>query len=512
MNSPDLALDNHDRDRENHPDLGRIIDPKHLTLLDEVVDNGQHRLSELLKRHGKIAEPLMERFGQLLENASRLSEYLDDVLGQAGYQNDAGRILQNILQPAVAWAENQRFEYPDDNPDYDPPFPLPSDLHLFYIHPIESFLGQAERSIDGFVKYQYYFERFWRETEPSTTKSDLITPEKVAAGQEKIMQSLNLNEYEKRTADASVTLHYLLQGLLETSDADILRLLRHQSPAREKLVLDLGCGTGRLDIALALTGRFKINGIDLSSEVLEQAGQRVANIAGPAGQDQVLGDLDTAVGSLWASRQKRIGRLDIDRQRLELSDRLSLKKASFFELNREKYQELFGNRLADAVTITWHTFGFAGDRSGQLQVLANAIDNLEQGGRILIEMPDRELGEYGRVAESYHRQSGGKTPLGVVVDRPAGKGSVSNPDSEGAPRYFPSKAEMFSVLKEAGFEKVGCQSYYIRIRDNGKERLIKEILYTAQKPLAAGDSEKEAILTYRLRNPNSFDALPSELE
>ena len=66
----------------------------------------------------------------------------------------------------------------------------------------------------------------------------------------------------------------MLQGLQYQSPATVARLLADHLPARQARVLDIGCGTGLLGQALATHGFTRIDGLDVSPEMMEVARRR----------------------------------------------------------------------------------------------------------------------------------------------------------------------------------------------------------------------------------------------
>ena len=66
----------------------------------------------------------------------------------------------------------------------------------------------------------------------------------------------------------------MLQGLQYQSPDTVARLLADHLPARDAVVLDIGCGTGLLGQGLAAHGFTTIDGLDVSPEMMQVAQQR----------------------------------------------------------------------------------------------------------------------------------------------------------------------------------------------------------------------------------------------
>jgi len=138
----------------------------------------------------------------------------------------------------------------------------------------------------------------------------------------------------------------------------------------------------------------------------------------------------------------------------------------------------------------WHTLGFAGDLEKMKQVLRNAYEILRPGGRICIEMPDRNFGGYGRAIRDFHSDNP-DLPFGVIKDAPSKSGdSPTEQDEEMATwRYFPSNSEVLDALMETGFDTRDThtpmtRSYFVQA-DAGEQSklLIKENMFVATKPI-----------------------------
>lgn len=66
----------------------------------------------------------------------------------------------------------------------------------------------------------------------------------------------------------------MLKGLGYVSPARLAKLVSRVAPDRRALVLDVGCGTGLLALELARRGYSRLEGLDVSAEMLEAAGAR----------------------------------------------------------------------------------------------------------------------------------------------------------------------------------------------------------------------------------------------
>jgi len=80
-----------------------------------------------------------------------------------------------------------------------------------------------------------------------------------------------VNFYRNWAADYD---HQMLDLLGYISPASIAEILAEHLPDREASILDVGCGTGLTCRVLAERGYRNLDGIDLSSEMLEVAGER----------------------------------------------------------------------------------------------------------------------------------------------------------------------------------------------------------------------------------------------
>src|SRR5918994_4953336 len=59
----------------------------------------------------------------------------------------------------------------------------------------------------------------------------------------------------------------------------VYELVEREADLRGRRVLDIGCGTGRLSVALAEHARAKVWGVDASAEMLAVAKEKVPGVA-----------------------------------------------------------------------------------------------------------------------------------------------------------------------------------------------------------------------------------------
>lgn len=344
------------------------------------------------------------------------------------------------------------------------------------------FLAQP-RTPEGFITGQnwiskYFFDQYYdSRNQSASSEVRPLTPEEVSEGQQEIMKRINLRDYEGKTTNTQVTLENLIPAIYEAA------------PDTSLTILDIGAGEGRIAIPLAALGH-KINALDLSPSMKGAITQRAAEFR----DDYLYHEPNELVDTTISTMNKLNARTNDTETDIErITEHIKAQTGNFFNLDRKAYSELFGEQPADVAIIMWHTFGFAGDHDGQLKVLQNIYANLKQGGRIIIEMPDRNFGPYARAVREFHAQELAKKqsdpdykplPLGALIDAPSNdNGNLStSSQSVSAPRYFPSNEEISDVLGEAGFNILDTKNYFVPQQSHqDKTLVIKENLFIAEK-------------------------------
>lgn len=145
-------------------------------------------------------------------------------------------------------------------------------------------------------------------------------------------------------------------------------------------ILDAGGGNGRLSIPLSEKG-YEMTNIDSSHELLEEMKSKT---------DKVLA-------------------VETDLRKLPV-----------------------GDGQYDAVTFNWHVFCDILGVKSKNQVLTEAFRVLKDGGVIILDLPDREQGEFKKD--------------GVYINYPGGESLFVG--------YVPSEEEMKGYLREAGFKEI----------------------------------------------------------
>jgi len=137
--------------------------------------------------------------------------------------------------------------------------------------------------------------------------------------------------------------------------------------------------------------------------------------------------------------------------------------------------------------------------------LKNIFDNLRPGGKILIEMPDRNFGGYARALREFHAVNP-DTPFGTILDSPS---ASNNPTEQNqatdTPRYFPTSEEIIGAIAETGFSFEKAPTYFVQ-SENGL--VVKENLFIATKPM---DKERLEKLKAYLAHGQRVESVPLEL-
>lgn len=292
-----------------------------------------------------------------------------------------------------------------------------------------------------------------------------------------------LRKFEGWTTDTAKSLEHSLGAI----DDMLPQSRTGDNPT--KLVLEVGAGGGRITTPLALAG-FKVGGIDNSTRMIKEAENRPEQF-----RRALLSGRDDHLVSSTQRAFRATGREISDELLEELSDHIRIREGNFFHYGPDQYRQDFGERQPDVAVIMWHTLGFAGSTEKMLTVVRNIFDMLRPGGRIIIEMPDRNFGGYARAIREFHETHEGKD-FGVIEDAPSQSGD--SPTEQNAQftttRYFPSNAEIFEVLKKVGFDpkQTRKESYFVQAgAESSGKLLIKENMFIADKPL---DDERASLV------------------
>ena len=351
-----------------------------------------------------------------------------------------------------------------------------------------------QRTPASFIKSQDILHRFisspfYDEQVFDPAKHRPIEPGEIAAGQEKIMSEINLQEYEDKTTNTATALENLISEVYETK------------PDYSMTVLDIGCGDGRVAIPLAALGH-QVNALDISNKMIvglaaraEQFSKDYIEQVGTIYQHGKVATtnslLNTSIGVF-----EKINSVsnDFEQDVESAPEHINGAVGDFFELNQAEYERKFGTKPADVAIIMWHTFGFAGTHDGELQVLNNIFQNLQPGGRIIIEMPDRNFGPYHEAIAAHYASELEKKrqnpdykpyPLGTLFDAPSKQEGALTSGSEtvAVPRYLPSNKEIWQVIEEVGFSFLKIKNYFVSAEnEQGEVLIIKENMFVAEKP------------------------------
>lgn len=389
-----------------------------------------------------------------------------------------------------------------------------------------------------------------REVISARKKPEFMGASVLAASQEELYDNSDLREWEAETADTYQSLKHVLQvirereALAELSDKLVLpRLLSGRDDVaqfelsdrerkaitmsgkewRPRTILDCGTGEGRIAGMLARLGYY-VMGLDISSEQLARVPKRIeeegAVLRGEASNPllsanalmrlQAEGALppeahidldDEEVKKRYATVKGNFLSLHADLHRAVLNwenQYPNTDKYDFFNVKNSEYSYAFhdqGDQFTDVgfdmVLFNWHTFCEAGTPDEQLKVLENALNVMNPGGTLVIEIPDRMVGSYAESLKNYHELHPDE-PFGTIRDSTSTDPGVATmmheEATEDTPRYFPDRNELVYLLKAAGFEidpEKDIQTYLITKEDpaTGKKTLqVKELFITARKP------------------------------
>ncbi len=286
--------------------------------------------------------------------------------------------------------------------------------------------------------------------------------EKEAFVKEKTPYELNLSNpdtlelIEEKTADTGKTLERLF---------DLIGKNNYQK------VLDLGVGEGRIAVPLAMKG-VEVLGVDQVERELAKIDKRVKQEIGKKGNSWK--HLEELISS------GKVKESDFDFSLDNVRKRIKTKTGNFFDLNNV----LDKDDKFDLVTFTWHTFCETGTIDNQRDVLVQVYNNLNPGGSVYIEIPDRTVGAY-KFALYENSRRHPEEPIGVSRDSTClTPGVACVYDEQAPPRFFPGRTELTSLLESIGFVDVEIDTYLITSHDKESNEYleVKELVVTAKKP------------------------------
>jgi|GEM_PF-6838180 len=404
---------------------------------------------------------LFREYSTTYQLAEAVSRHIGLMLQNQANDLEINLIRENILMSAQKVLLNPE---PDDEN-------LAGRENLIFINQELNMILGLPPTKEGFIDGQVFMGRYLKDNIKSTGGNAEYLVASIINGYLRRLynnESFDLREYEDKTTDTAQTLDHALEVIEDdpylrvTSDNDFLTIINY------------GAGGARDSIPFALLGH-KVNGIDISARMVAQGQERVMEFQSMAANGTV-DPYKQQIDQVIADHNLSYGPEDV----AALSQRIDIREGNFSTFSGEQYKKTFGEP-ADAAMMMWHTFGFAGDHDGQRQALTNIYDSLRPGGMVIIEMPDRNFGQYARMIRKYHAEHPSE-PFGAVVDAPSSQpGQVTEQNSANlSPRYFPSREEIETVLQESGFEIEHVRTYFVRNEDN---LVIKENMYVARKRL-----------------------------
>lgn len=438
-------------------------------------DAGEKILDLQANLSDQEAEILFTEYGKIYQIAEEVAIWVKKVLFTDADNLTAKDLLEvNILREQILRKAQDALLHPIEE-NSGTRF-LPGRDRLFFMRNELEKVVSNEPTIDNFEMAQFILNRYFADNVPSGERLSL-SEQVISDGLAKLYnnQEFSLRDYEGKTSDTSRSLSALLHEMNEMPAQEMT------GDPEERLIYDIGAGDGRIAIPLALSGA-NVVGIDYSERMVADSRTRPIEFARTLrnGEDDHLAD---SARSAFDQNGLKITEEAI----AKLPKKIDIRHGNFFDFDKEKFKTNFGERQPDAIVIMWHTLGFAGDLDGIRRVLKNAYGILRPGGRIFIEMPDRNFGGYARAIREFHETHPDK-PFGSIQDAPSkSSNSPTEQNDELATwRYFPKNSEIEGALEETGFDPHVSHlgSYFVAAEagENAK-LLIKENMFIAEKPL-----------------------------
>ncbi|MEI6498581.1 MAG: methyltransferase domain-containing protein [bacterium] len=435
---------------------------------EKILEIGTHLSPIEVKR-------LFKEYGKTYLVAEEVAMWVKKVLIRETEQPTTRDLLEvNIIREQILLHAQDALLNPVSDGSSDISF-LPGDKRLFCMHiELEKVLS-IEPTIDNFELVQFILNRYFLDNLSSGEEMS-VSEQVISAGLMRLYndrEGFSLSEYEGKTNNR-------LQ-----SNIAVLRACE-EMPSQaftgdpEKLnIFSLGAGYGGDAYIWAALGH-KVNGIDQSQRMVDDSVPMSRKFV-----DAYKNDINDY--SVNAVKEAILMTDNVTNEEIidQIPENIDIKMGNFFDYGPKEYQDNFGERQPDIVTIMWHTLGFAGDLEGIKKVLKNAYDILRPGGRIFIEMPDRNFGGYARAIRDFHNDHQ-DLPFGVIKDAPSKNADTPTEQNESLAtwRYFPKNSEIEWALGNVGFDFVSVESYFVKAEASPTAKLlIKENLFVAEKPL-----------------------------
>lgn len=280
-------------------------------------------------------------------------------------------------------------------------------------------------------------------------------------------------------------------------------------PARRtQAVLEIGCGPGRMLIALAQAGLdLNLVGVDISQNLLDEVPKRVVKESQGAQEE-------TADSSLSVTSLKKLHTEGLIPPPLtdpeEIAKHIVTVQGSFYNLENvsetmlREWQERFPDKDLrtfmnddtgepfnpawmhadvgyDYAVMFWNTYCGIGDIANQKEFLEQLLHVLYPGGEFANVFTDRTCEPYAQRLKEYHT-SHPNEPYGTLRDTYTDE---TGERKEYSPRFFPSKEEYIALLKSVGFEinaESDIQTFFVEGNTPEAEKKIKQYVITARKP------------------------------
>ena len=436
------------------------------------------------------AENLLREYGEMYRVAEDVAQWIKKVL-LSDMKNPTARDLleANIIREQILHRTQDAILHPDADEGSTTRF-LPGTDRLFFMRNELEKVLREDPTIDNFEMAQFILSKYLTDNVVSGERLSL-SEQVISDGFARLYnnrEGFSLRAFEGKTNDrlrsniAVVTASEEMPPQEATGDPKQLNIFR------------IGAGDGGDAHVWAALG-YRVTGIDISTRMVAESKARSQQFA-----DAYLnGTDDYSVRSVKEAlaatdkdtNEEAIGKIPIN---------IDIRVGNFFDYGADNYRSDFGERQPDIITIMWHTLGFAGDLERMQQVLKNAYDIIRPGGRIFIEIPDRNFGGYARAIRDFH-ESHPDLPFGTIKDAPSRSADSPTEQDESLAtwRYFPQNSEVETVLAAVGFDidVAVPKSYFVRVEaraGTGAKLLIKEKLFIAEKPL--DPTRRQKLLDY----------------